>query len=725
MKLLYSYLSCRIRIFSILMMLLFCSVTYSQAFITTWKTDNPGTSNNYQITIPTAGGGYNYTVYWGDGSYNLFLTGDFTHTYPAAGTYTVTITGDFPRIYFNYGGDREKILSVEQWGDIQWTSMANAFQGCSNLVVNATDAPDLSGVSDLSVMFFGTAINQDISNWDVSNITNMYAMFYLAQQFNQDIGTWNVGNVTNMAYMFSDASAFNQDISNWDVSKVTNMEAMFSVASSFDQDLGNWNVGNVTNMLYMFNLIQLSKQNYDNTLIGWNSLPSLQNNVTLTAGNSQYCNGSYAKQNIISNHNWTISDGGEDCTGSEFITTWKTDNPGGINTQITIPTTGGGYNYTVDWGDGLFDINVTGNITHDYAVAGTYTVKITGQFPHIYFAGALDKQKILSIDQWGTQHWTSMLSAFTGCSNLVLNATDTPDLSGVTSMWAMFANATSFNGSIGNWDVSHVTDMKYLFQNASSFNQDISGWVVSGVENMANMFWNATAFNQNISTWDVSSVVDMSQMFDGAAFFNQPIESWAVSSVTNMSCMFNGAESFNQDIGLWDVSSVTDMSLMFSGAVAFDQNIGNWQVGNVGNFEYMFTGVTLSTENYDKLLIGWNSLPYLQGEIYFDAGNSHYCGAITAKSDIINNWSWSISDGGIDCSDYFITNWDTSISGTPGDNTITIPTAGDGYNYTVNWGDNTISENVTGNISHTYDSPGIYIVKIFGDFPGFVLKIQM
>jgi len=35
-------------------------------FITTWKTDNPGVTNDNQIKITTLGGGYNYTIDWGD-----------------------------------------------------------------------------------------------------------------------------------------------------------------------------------------------------------------------------------------------------------------------------------------------------------------------------------------------------------------------------------------------------------------------------------------------------------------------------------------------------------------------------------------------------------------------------------------------------------------------------------------------------------------------------------
>ena len=46
--------------------------------------------------------------------------------------------------------------------------------------------------------------------------------------------------------------SFNQDISTWDVSNVTNMEAMFENATAFNQDIGNWDVSNVTDMSVCF-----------------------------------------------------------------------------------------------------------------------------------------------------------------------------------------------------------------------------------------------------------------------------------------------------------------------------------------------------------------------------------------------------------------------------------------------------------------------------------------
>ena len=44
--------------------------------------------------------------------------------------------------------------------------------------------------------------NQDISNWNVSNVKNMYGMFYMCDKFNKDISNWDVSNVKHRGGMF-------------------------------------------------------------------------------------------------------------------------------------------------------------------------------------------------------------------------------------------------------------------------------------------------------------------------------------------------------------------------------------------------------------------------------------------------------------------------------------------------------------------------------------------
>ena len=874
-------------------------------FITTWET----TSANESITIPTFGGGYNYSVDWGDGNSDTGQTGNATHQYTNAGTYTVTIAGDFPRIFFNNGAEKDKIRTIEQWGNIAWTTFDRAFTGCTNLTYNAADVPDLSGVTNLASMFSGatsfngalnnwdvstitimnamfqnaTSFNQSLNNWDVSNVqqmnsmfadatsfngslsgwvltelesafqmfsganafnqnidnwdfsanaeslvlqrmffqadgfnqplnswdvssvTNMHEMFGNADLFNQDLNNWDVSNVTtmermffnapvfngslagwdlssltnaflmfsnavqfnqplntwtnmsslaNMASMFSGATAFDQPLSNWDVSGATTMASMFNGATSFNQDLsgwanklalvtdlalmfqgatsfngslsgwvlpmaesmgqmfafasnfnqsidnwdftgnskamvfadmfreadaynqpmnswdvsgainmfgmfqgadlfnqplgnwdvssvttmqrmffnavafdqnlGAWNVQNVTDMSIMLSFSNLSINNYDNTLIGWQS-GSVQNNVTLGADGLSYCFGETARSTLMSANSWSFVNDSKDCNTIAFITTWQTT---GANESITIPTFGAGFNYNVDWGDGNTDTGLTGNATHQYASAGTHTVSITGDFPRIFFNNGGDKDKIMTIEQWGPIAWATFDRAFLGCTNLTYNATDAPDLSGVTNLSSMFSGATSFDGAINNWDVSTITVMSNMFNNATSFNQPLNNWDVSNVEQMVSMFAGATnfdgslagwvltelqsafqmfintdAFNQNIDDWDFTAntgSINMERMFFEADAFNQPLNSWDVSMVTNMREMFGNADVFNQPLNNWDVSNVTTMERMFFRAPVFNNNLGGWDLSSVTTVFLMFAEAPMFNQPLDS-----------------------------------------------------------------------------------------------------------------------------
>ncbi len=69
----------------------------------------------------------------------------------------------------------------------------------------------------------------NISDWDVSNVTDMSYMFFACEELKSvgDISKWNVSNVTNMNSMFEFCNSFNQDISSWDVSSVTDADYIF------------------------------------------------------------------------------------------------------------------------------------------------------------------------------------------------------------------------------------------------------------------------------------------------------------------------------------------------------------------------------------------------------------------------------------------------------------------------------------------------------------------
>lgn len=705
--------------------------------------------------------------------------------------------------------------NISNWNTQSATNMSAMFYGANSFDKSISNW-NTSSVTNMGQMFYGAiAFNQGIGSWNTGSVTNMSEMFKAARKFNQPIGAWNTSNVTDMTSVFEEAYEFNQPLNSWDTSKnsglyrtffaaykfnqplnnwntskVISMTQTFRSATVFDQDISSWNVSLVTNANAMFDYKAISTDNYDALLTGWNA-QTLKPNVSFSGGSSKYCNATAARANLVAApNNWTVTDGGLDCSkatkaaNTHFVTTWKTDNPGTSNsTSITIPTTGSGYSYDVDWdNDGRMDeFGITGNKTHDFGTAGTKTIRIQGAFPRITFYDGGDKQKILSVEQWGTNSWSSFQGAFHGASNLVINASDTPDLSSATSMNKAFSGATSlgggsgnwnwntstitdiyqiflntinfnkdisswdtgnvsqmafafsgassFNQPIGSWNTGKVADMSYMFDSAtafdqpvglwntskvtnlngmfrsapsfnqpiggwdtskvssvgsmfkgatsfnqnindwdttsltavttglyggaffgaSSFNQPLNNWDVSKVTNFISLFGAATSFNQDINNWDTSKVIDMSYIFNGALNFNKPLNNWNVDEVVGMTRSFMDAKSFNRPLDSWDTSNVISMSSMFHGATPFDQDLSSWDVSKVTTASNMLLGTTLSTQNYDALLSGWNAQT-LKPNVAFHGGNAKYCAASAARANMISSDSWTISDGGQDCS---------------------------------------------------------------------------
>lgn len=184
------------------------------AFVSTW-----GTSLGAGTTVTLAlAGTVDATIDWGDGTIqNVDDEGAHVHDYGEDGVYTVSVTGTVTAYNsrFNIGGavsEREKLISVDAWGDVGFTSMADAFHSASNL----TSVPATSE--------------------ELENVTDMSFMFADASSFNRDIGGGDTGNVTDMSRMFQDASSFNQDLSGWCVELIT------SKPTNFDTGADSWDL---------------------------------------------------------------------------------------------------------------------------------------------------------------------------------------------------------------------------------------------------------------------------------------------------------------------------------------------------------------------------------------------------------------------------------------------------------------------------------------------------
>ncbi|MBK1897446.1 BspA family leucine-rich repeat surface protein [Chryseobacterium paridis] len=328
----------------ILAIFFFQSALAQDEFITIWKPNVPAITPPIDLIAPNLAGnnqiwfpgiGENYTINWEEVGYpqhngtmpNVTSTSqvfiDFgTSLNPdqANATYKVKVTngnGTFKQIRFgdpeilnvpspylvifwHCRGSIDKITEISQWGNINWTSMNNAFSNCRNLQVTATDSPKLSNVEDASFMFYGNSafngnlsmtawntshikkftymfghvsnsasaavdnFNLPIGSWDMSSAEDISYMFFHRRSFNQNINNWNTSKVTTMAHTFENCYTFNQPLDNWNTSKVTNMTYLFHFIPEFNQPIGNWDTSNVTNFSHMFHNCIAFNQPLDN-----------------------------------------------------------------------------------------------------------------------------------------------------------------------------------------------------------------------------------------------------------------------------------------------------------------------------------------------------------------------------------------------------------------------------------------------------------------------------
>jgi len=122
-------------------------------------TINTNLGTGTSMEIPTYGSGYDYSVKWGDGVITSGHTTDASHTYAAHGVYTLEITGSFPQFYFFSAAYSNKLISIDNWGNINYsTSQNRAFNGTINLASLSNDISWINAVTDISVMFRTTGL---------------------------------------------------------------------------------------------------------------------------------------------------------------------------------------------------------------------------------------------------------------------------------------------------------------------------------------------------------------------------------------------------------------------------------------------------------------------------------------------------------------------------------------------------------------------------------------
>ena len=412
-------------------------------FITTWKTDNPGKSNSTSIEIPTNPSySYRYDVDWdNDGSFeDIGVTGNITHDYGTSDTFEVAIRGQFPAIRFLNITDKEKILEVEEWGEITWETMDNAFRGCINLHITATDAPDLSVVTDMSNMFTGCIVfNESLDHWDVSNVQYMNRMFSEASSFNQSLNNWDVNNVQDISDMFYKASVFNQPLDRWVLDSLKFMEGVFRQATSFNQNINSWKIAGVNSLDLVFS----GATSYNQPLDQWD----VSNVISM-----------YAMFSSAASFNQELGD-------------WNVSSVRDLSSMFSGASV---YDQPLD------DWNVR-----------VESIKRM-------FRGATSFNQ--PINNWDISGVSCLDDLFENATSFNQPLSDW-ETQNVVCMNRGFSGATAFNQHLDMWDVSNVEEMEEMFRGASSFNQPLDAWDISLVTNMSGLL---DSCNMDLNNYDAT-----------------------------------------------------------------------------------------------------------------------------------------------------------------------------------------------------------------------------
>ena len=256
------------------------------------KTNNEGQSSSSEFILPlVVSEQYDFSINWGDGlTENYSGPGNsIAHSYSQEGEYVIeikeNILGGFPRILFNNGGDRLKLIEIVQWGGNTWSSMASAFYGCSNMIITASDH---STAKTQDVLYFSNA-------WrSCSSMTNFPSI--------------DTASAINFSNAWRDCLSLTT-FGNINVSSANTFSSAWQGCSAISSFPG-LNMAALTNGTRCFNGVTLPTSAYT-TILNNLAQNNTNNNVTFDAGsNSKYSASAQSSKDILLGRGWNITDGG-------------------------------------------------------------------------------------------------------------------------------------------------------------------------------------------------------------------------------------------------------------------------------------------------------------------------------------------------------------------------------------------------------------------------------
>lgn len=212
--------------------------------------------------------------------------------------------------------------------------------------------------------------------------------------------------------------------------------------------------------------------------------------------------------------------------------------------------------------------------------------------------------------------------------------------------------ATGFTTVDVDWGDGNTDTITTWNQAETLHTYSASGIYTIKIANVVNGF----SFNNGGDKAKINVVSNCGQLNINttATFYGCSNMTWTATDAptigtNDMANTFRECTVFNGNVNNWDVSGVTNFFAFLYLANSFTGALDNWDIGSVTTIGFFANGATITTVNYDALLVSWEGQNPNSGFTNVNFGNSQYSlgsAAATARASLVSTYGWTIIDGG-------------------------------------------------------------------------------